>query len=120
MEELEFDDAPESSRGIIGLCSDATAGLFYAYNENSIFQVSFHLDSFFGSCAPPPKITMLLVSIVSQVSVNDEGRDMWQVYLDMKEYTAALAHCDEHKPFQKDKVYLIQVTNSFCNSFNFF
>ncbi|XP_010931902.1 vacuolar sorting protein 18 isoform X1 [Elaeis guineensis] len=85
VEELEFDHAPESSKGIIGLCSDATAGLFYAYDENSIFQVS----------------------------VNDEGRDMWQVYLDMKEYTAALAHCDEDKPFQKDKVYLVQAEAAF-------
>lgn len=40
VEELKFDHAPESiSKGIIGLCSDATAGLFYAYDESSIFQV---------------------------------------------------------------------------------
>lgn len=40
IEELQFDLMPESvSRGIIGLCSDATAGLFYAYDQNSIFQV---------------------------------------------------------------------------------
>ncbi|KAF8369980.1 hypothetical protein HHK36_031993 [Tetracentron sinense] len=80
VEELQFDHTSESfSRGIMGLCSDATAGLFYAFDQNSVFQVSVH----------------------------DEGRDMWQVYLDMKEYAAALAHCRD--PFQRDQVYLVQV-----------
>ncbi|MCL7028399.1 hypothetical protein MKW94_006483 [Papaver nudicaule] len=79
-EELQFDDdASESaSSAIIGLCGDATAGLFYAYDQNSIFQVS----------------------------VQDEGRDMWQVYLDMKAYALALANCRD--PFQRDQVYLVQ------------
>ncbi|XP_077238877.1 zinc ion binding protein isoform X2 [Tasmannia lanceolata] len=84
IEELQFDHVPDPiSRGIIGLCSDATAGLFYAYDHNSIFQVSVH----------------------------DEGRDMWQVYLDMKEYAAALAHC--RYPFQRDQVYLVQAEAAF-------
>lgn len=39
IEELKFEHSPESSKGIIGLCSDPTAGLFYAFDENSIFQV---------------------------------------------------------------------------------
>ncbi|KAH9792784.1 vacuolar sorting protein 18 [Citrus sinensis] len=74
IEELQFDQTSDSiSRGIIGLCSDATAGVFYAYDQNSIFQVS----------------------------VNDEGRDMWKVYLDMKEYAAALANCRD--PLQRDQ-----------------
>ncbi|XWS54223.1 hypothetical protein CRYUN_Cryun10bG0071100 [Craigia yunnanensis] len=68
IEELQFDQASDScSRGIIGLCSDATAELFYAYDQNYIFQVS----------------------------VNDKGRDMWKVYLDMKEYAAALANSND-------------------------
>ncbi|XP_022148071.1 vacuolar protein sorting-associated protein 18 homolog [Momordica charantia] len=79
IEELQFDQTAEAtSRGILGLCSDATAGLFYAYDQNSVFQVS----------------------------VNDEGRDMWKVYLDMKEYTAALANCRDS--LQRDQVYLAQ------------
>lgn len=41
------------------------------------------------------------------MSVNDEGRDMWKVYLDMKEYAAALANCRD--PLQRDQVYLVQV-----------
>ncbi|MBA0733388.1 hypothetical protein Gogos_017411 [Gossypium gossypioides] len=83
IEELQFDQVSDSSsRGIIGLCSDATAGLFYAYDQNSIFQVS----------------------------VNDEGRDMWKVYLDMKEYAAALANSRD--PLQRDQVYLVQVLSS--------
>ena len=32
---------------------------------------------------------------------------MWKVYLDMNEYTAALANCRD--PFQRDQVYLVQV-----------
>ena len=40
MEELQFDQTPDSApKGIIGLCNDATAGLFPAYDQNSIFQV---------------------------------------------------------------------------------
>ncbi|GJN12308.1 hypothetical protein PR202_ga30576 [Eleusine coracana subsp. coracana] len=80
VEELVVDNTPETSRGIIGLCSDASTGLFYAYDESSIFQVS----------------------------TSDEGRDMWQVYLDMNNYAAALSHCCN--PFQRDQVYLVQVT----------
>ncbi|THG09514.1 hypothetical protein TEA_008845 [Camellia sinensis var. sinensis] len=84
IEELQFDETPESmSRGVIGLCSDASAGLFYAFDQNSIFQVS----------------------------VNDEGRDMWKVYLDLKEYAAALANCRD--PFQRDQVYLAQAEAAF-------
>ncbi|KAH7576857.1 hypothetical protein JRO89_XS01G0163500 [Xanthoceras sorbifolium] len=86
IEELHFDQTSESmSRGIIGLCSDATAGVFYAYDQNSIFQVS----------------------------VNDEGRDMWKVYLDMKEYAAALANCRD--PLQRDQVYLVQAESAFAS-----
>lgn len=43
-----------------------------------------------------------------QVSVNDEGQDMWQVYLEMKEYVTALANC--RNPLQRDQVYLLQVS----------
>lgn len=84
VEELYIDQTPDAvSRGIIGLCSDASAGLFYAYDQNSIFQVS----------------------------VNDEGRDMWKVYLDLKEYTAALANCRD--VLQRDQVYLVQAETAF-------
>lgn len=86
IEELQFDQTSEAiPRGILGLCSDATAGLFYAYDQNSIFQVS----------------------------VNDEGRDMWKVYLDMKEYTAALANCRDS--LQRDQVYLAQAEGALAS-----
>lgn len=39
--------------------------------------------------------------------MNDEGRDMWKVYLDLKEYAAALANCRD--ALQRDQVYLVQV-----------
>ncbi|KAM3233932.1 hypothetical protein P3L10_019291 [Capsicum annuum] len=82
--ELYFDQTPDAvSRGIIGLCSDASAGLFYAYDQNSIFQVS----------------------------VNDEGHDMWKVYLNLKEYAAALASCRD--AMQRDQVYLVQAETAF-------
>jgi hypothetical protein len=32
---------------------------------------------------------------------------MWQVYLDMNDYAAALSHC--RNPFQRDQVYRVQV-----------
>ncbi|KAG5605069.1 hypothetical protein H5410_026561, partial [Solanum commersonii] len=84
VEELYFDQTPDAvSRGIIGICSDASAGLFYAYDQNSIFQVS----------------------------VNDEGRDMWKVYLDLKEYGLALASCRD--ALQRDQVYLVQAEAAF-------
>ncbi|XP_047317718.1 vacuolar sorting protein 18-like [Impatiens glandulifera] len=84
IEELQFDQTSESlSKGIIGLCSDASAGLFYAYDQNSIFQVS----------------------------VNDEGRHMWKVYLDLKDYASALANCRD--PLQRDQVYLAQAEAAF-------
>ncbi|CAN8293989.1 unnamed protein product [Cochlearia groenlandica] len=86
IEELQFDiSADSASRGIIGLCSDASAGLFYAYDQNSIFQVS----------------------------VMDEDRDMWKVYLDLKVYAAALANCRD--PLQRDQVYLVQAESAFTN-----
>ncbi|CAH9073769.1 unnamed protein product [Cuscuta epithymum] len=84
VEELFFDQTRDAvSTGISGLCSDASAGLFYAYDQNSIFQVS----------------------------VNDEARDMWKVYLDLKEYAAALAICNDH--LQRDQVYLVQAESAF-------
>ncbi|KAL8465488.1 hypothetical protein ACS0TY_034842 [Phlomoides rotata] len=84
VEELYFDQTPDAvSSGVLGLCSDASAGLFYAYDQYSIFQVS----------------------------VNDEGRDMWKVYLDLQEYGAALANC--HDALQRDQVYLVQAETAF-------
>ncbi|CAH8388944.1 unnamed protein product [Eruca vesicaria subsp. sativa] len=86
IEELQFDiSADSASRGVIGLCSDASAGLFYAYDQNSIFQVS----------------------------VVDESRDMWKVHLDLKDYAAALANCRD--PLQRDQVYLVQAEAAFAN-----
>ncbi|XP_074307169.1 vacuolar sorting protein 18 [Silene latifolia] len=86
IEELHFDQTSDSaSKGILCLCSDASAGLFYAYDQNSIFQVS----------------------------VSDEGRDMWKVYLDMKVYAAALANCRD--ALQRDQVYLAQAEAAFSS-----
>ena len=45
-----------------------------------------------------------------QVSSNDEGQDMWKIYLEMKEYVTALSNC--HNPFQRDQIYLSQVNMS--------
>jgi hypothetical protein len=71
------------------------------------------ISSVFGPCCTG-KYVFLNSRMQQQVSVNDEGRDMWKVYLDMKEYAAALANCRD--PLQRDQVYLLQVTSSFyCN-----
>ncbi|CAN6443641.1 unnamed protein product [Victoria cruziana] len=84
IEELQFNHLIESAAsGIIGLCSDATAGVYYAYDQNSIYEVSVH----------------------------DEGQDMWQVFLDMKDYVAALQHCKN--PYQRDQVFLVQAEAAF-------
>ena len=48
--------------------------------------------------------------ICLQITVQDEGRDMWQVYLVLKEYTAALEACRE--VWQRDSVYAAQVLDS--------
>ncbi|KAK6919503.1 Pep3/Vps18/deep orange [Dillenia turbinata] len=91
IEELQFDQTPESSpRGIMGLCSDASAGLFYAYDQNSIFQVS----------------------------VNDEGRDMWKVYLDLEDYASALANCRD--PYQRDQAEAAFLAKDFLRAASFF
>ncbi len=42
-----------------------------------------------------------------QITVQDEGRDMWQVYSSLKEYTATLEHCRDS--LQQDCVYAAQV-----------
>jgi hypothetical protein len=39
VEEIVVDNTSESSKGIIGLCSDASTGVFYAFDDSSIFQV---------------------------------------------------------------------------------
>ncbi|XP_078436870.1 zinc ion binding protein isoform X2 [Wolffia australiana] len=84
VEELKFDYSPESAlKRIIGLCTDAAAGLFYAYDENSIFQVS----------------------------TSDEGQDMWKVYLEKKDYATALAI--SRNSFQRDQIYQSEADSAF-------
>lgn len=124
VEELQFEQTSEAvTRGVIGLCSDATAGLFYAYDQHSVFQVSLSQGFqsypffFFQCCTLLRFFHVVGCENVIQVSVNDEGRDMWKVYLDMKEYAAALANCRD--PIQRDQVYLVQVMSncSYCSLF---
>lgn len=45
VEELTFDR--ESSKGIIGICSDPTAGVFYVYDDYSVFQVCYSSCMYF-------------------------------------------------------------------------
>lgn len=68
---------------MLGLCTDVGAGAYYAYNEVSIFEIT----------------------------VQDEGRDMWQVYLGLKEYAAALEACRDLA--QRDRVYAAQAEAAF-------
>lgn len=65
--------------------------------------------SIFGPCHSRKYLSPILLNlrIPCQVSVNDEGRDMWKVYLDMNEYAGALSNCRD--PLQRDQVYLVQV-----------
>ncbi|KAL3688498.1 hypothetical protein R1sor_014807 [Riccia sorocarpa] len=82
VEEQRFDPSLTTSP-MIGLCSDIAAGVYYAFNDTSIFEIS----------------------------VNDEGRDMWLTYLNMKEYAAALEYCRDQ--FQRDQVYATQAEAEF-------
>ncbi|KAG0626001.1 hypothetical protein M758_2G095100 [Ceratodon purpureus] len=84
VEEQRFDTRSDlGSPTIMGLCTDVGAGAYYAFNEISIFEIT----------------------------VQDEGRDMWQVYLDLKEYTAALEACRDLA--QRDSVYAAQAKAAF-------
>lgn len=59
MEELYFDQVPDAvSKGILGLCSDASAGLFYAYDQNSIFQVQLVWICFWVFCVWPDPVLL--------------------------------------------------------------
>ena len=48
-----------------------------------------------------------MLTFFLQITVQDEGRDMWQVYLGLKEYAAALENCRDVT--QRDRVYAAQV-----------
>ena len=63
MEELVVDNAPESSKGIIGLCSDASTGVFYAFDDNSIFQVRILILAF-ESCYNASRIVLLIMFVI--------------------------------------------------------
>jgi hypothetical protein len=68
VEEEQFDSRMDlGSPTMLGLCSDTADGAFYAFDENFIYEIT----------------------------VQDEDRDMWQVYSSLKEYTATLEHCQD-------------------------
>ncbi|MCO5603326.1 hypothetical protein L7F22_057476 [Adiantum nelumboides] len=73
-----------SAAAMLGLCTDAIGGAVFAYDENALYEIG----------------------------INDEGRDMWQVYLGVKDYTAALEHCIDVS--QKDHVYVAQADIAFA------
>lgn len=84
VEEKLFDSLfDQMSATMLGLCTDAIGGAVYAFNENTIYEII----------------------------IDDEGRDMWQVYLDAKDYAAALAHCRDL--LQRDTVYAAQAEVAF-------
>eukprot|EP00249_Psilotum_nudum_P014604 c24909_g1_i1 orf=639-3668(-) len=84
VEERYFDTSLDHSCSVmLGLCTDAFGGAVYAFNENTIYEITVH----------------------------DEGRDMWHVYLEMKDYVAALEHCRD--ALQRDRVYAAQAEAAF-------
>ncbi|KAI5058038.1 hypothetical protein GOP47_0026208 [Adiantum capillus-veneris] len=85
VEEKQFDSLFDySAAAMLGLCTDAIGGAVFAYDENALYEIG----------------------------IGDEGRDMWQVYLGAKDYTAALEHCRDVS--QKDHVYVAQAEISFA------
>eukprot|EP00250_Pteridium_aquilinum_P006787 c16631_g1_i1 orf=516-3560(-) len=85
VEEKQFDSLLDHSTApMLGLCTDAIGGAVYAFNENTLYEIV----------------------------IDDEGRDMWQVYLGVKDYTTALEHCRDG--LQKDHVYVTQADIAFA------
>lgn len=84
VEEKLLDSSDHNSATMLGLCTDAIGGAVYAFNENTIYEIE----------------------------INDEGRDMWQVYLGVKNYAAALEHCRD--TLQRDHVYAAQAEVAFA------
>ncbi|CAI5946602.1 unnamed protein product [Closterium sp. NIES-65] len=64
--------------GMLGLVADEVASAYYAFCSNNIYEIA----------------------------VCDEGRAMWQVYLDRHDYAMALSFC--RTPLQRDRVYAAQ------------
>ena len=46
-----------------------------------------------------------------ELTINNEERDVWKLYLEKKRYNAALRYCKD--PAQKDKVYTAQAKDYF-------
>ncbi|KAK3283679.1 hypothetical protein CYMTET_8639 [Cymbomonas tetramitiformis] len=76
-------DAFANVGNMLGLATDNDAGIIYLYSGDSLFEVV----------------------------IKDEGRDMWKLHLDRKEYAAALEHCKDSG--QRDSVYAIQAEEAF-------
>ncbi|KAH7283931.1 hypothetical protein KP509_34G031500 [Ceratopteris richardii] len=85
VEEKVFDSLlDQSTSAMVGLCTDAIGGAIFAYNENSLYEIV----------------------------INDEGRDMWLMYLSIKDYATALEHCRDGS--QKDRVFVTQADIAFA------
>ncbi|CAI5535960.1 unnamed protein product, partial [Closterium sp. Naga37s-1] len=69
--------------GMLGLVADEVASAYYAFCSNNIYEIA----------------------------VCDEGRAMWQVYLDRHDYAMALSFC--RTPLQRDRVYAAQADSAF-------
>ncbi|CAI7895836.1 unnamed protein product, partial [Closterium sp. NIES-54] len=69
--------------GMLGLVADEVASAYYAFCSNNIYEIA----------------------------VCDEGRAMWQVYLDRHDYAMALSFC--RTPLQRDRVYAAQAESAF-------
>jgi histone demethylase JARID1 len=74
----QFDHAFDSnSGGILGLCSDATAGVFYVYDENSIFEISIYVVAKSGcSKESLPFLKKELVCIINNKRIHRE--QLWR------------------------------------------
>ncbi|KAI3758519.1 hypothetical protein L6452_06084 [Arctium lappa] len=82
VEELHFDQTLEStSKGIIGLSIDASVGLFYAYDENSIFhaETAFSDRDFFRASSFFAKL-IVSQALVEQLYWSFEQLDLCETY----------------------------------------
>lgn len=98
-----------SSKVYIDLCNS------YITHECLLTYVHYLKSNVYGStlsCCEVHALISLIIKICLQITVQDEGRDMWQVYLGLKEYTAALEACRDLA--QRDSVYAAQVLGLLC------
>jgi hypothetical protein len=78
--------APRGCAPLRGLATDSVARIIYLFSDEALFEVT----------------------------TKDEGRDMWRLHLERKEFASALEHCKT--PQQRDQVFAVQAEEAFVSA----